>query len=130
TSGAPQGDDPIRTPFASALSDDFNTAAALAQAEAAVGYAATGDVATKGGALGLLFDMDRVLGLSLRDAASASSDLPPEARARLAEREAARANKDFERSDELRDELYRRFGIRVKDTKHGQRWERDSGKGA
>ena len=28
------------------------------------------------------------------------------------------------------DELLRRFGIRVKDTKDGQRWDRDTGKGA
>src|SRR5437762_8260419 len=129
-SDAPHEDDTIRGAFASALSDDFNTAAALAQAEFAVGHAATGDVATKRRALGLLFDMDRVLGLSLRDRATESSDLPAEARALLAEREAARAKKDFKRSDELRDELLRRFGIRVKDTKDGQRWDRDTGKGA
>ena len=125
---APRDDDPIRTAFANALADDFNTAAALAQAEFAVGHAATGDVATKRRALGLLFDMDRVLGLSLRERATASADLPAGARALLDEREAARAKKDFKRSDELRDELDKRFGIKVKDTKDGQRWER--GKGA
>ena len=122
--------DPIRAAFATAIADDLNTAAALAQAEAAVGHAATGDAATKRRALGLLFDMDRVLGLSLRERAEAAADLPAEARALLAERERARANKDFKRSDELRDELVRRFGIRVKDTKDGQRWERDDRKGA
>jgi len=126
----PKDDDPIRVAFVSAIADDFNTAAALAQAEAAIGHAATGDVATKKRALGLLFDMDRVLGLSLRDRAESAADLPAEARTLLAERERARANKDFKRSDELRDELLRRFGIRVKDTKDGQRWERDDRKGA
>src|SRR5207248_239090 len=37
-SDAPREDDAIRSAFASALSDDFNSAAALAQAEAAVGH--------------------------------------------------------------------------------------------
>jgi cysteinyl-tRNA synthetase len=127
---APEGSDPIRDAFAQAIADDFNTAAALAQAEAAIGHAATGDVATKRRALGLLFDMDRVLGLSLRERAESAAALPAEARTLLAERERARSQKDFTRSDELRDELDRRFGIRVKDTKDGQRWERDDRKGA
>ncbi len=122
--------DPNRTAFAEAVADDFNLAAALAPAEAAVGHATTGDVETKRRALGLLFDMDRVLGLSLRSTAIASTSLPAEARVLLEERARARERKDFERSDALRDELLRRFGIRVKDTKDGQRWERDDRKGA
>ena len=126
----PAADDTIRLAFAAAIADDLNTAAALVQAEAAVGHAATGETATKRRALGLLFDMDRVLGLSLRERAEAAAELPAEARALLAERDRARASKDFKRSDELRDELLKRFGIRVKDTKDGQRWERDDRKGA
>jgi cysteinyl-tRNA synthetase len=127
---APSVEDPIRGAFATAIADDFNTASALAQAEAAVGHAATGDDATKRRALGLLFDMDRVLGLSLRERAENATAMPTEARTLLAERETARAKKDFTRSDELRDELERRFGIRVKDTKDGQRWEQGGRKGA
>ena len=130
TSAAPSADAPIRGAFAAAIADDLNTAAALAQAEAAIGHAATGDATTKARALGLLFDMDRVLGLSLRERAAMATDLPAEARTLLAEREQARANKQFQRSDELRDELERRFGIRVKDTKDGQRWEQGGRKGA
>jgi cysteinyl-tRNA synthetase len=126
----PAADDPIRAAFAAAIADDFNTAAALAHTEAAIGHAATGKDATKRRALGLLFDMDRVLGLSLRERAESATDLPPEAKTLLAERERARANKDFKRSDELRDELWKRFGIRVKDTKDGQRWERQDREGA
>jgi cysteinyl-tRNA synthetase len=126
----PDEADPIRTAFANAIADDFNTAAALAQAEAAIGHAATGDDATKRRALGLFFDMDRVLGLSLRESAEADASLPKEARALLDERGVARAKKDFKRSDELRVELEQRFGIRVKDTKDGQRWERDGRRGA
>jgi cysteinyl-tRNA synthetase len=127
---SPDASDPIHVAFAAAIADDFNTASALAQAEAAIGHAATGDDVAKRRALGLLFDMDRVLGLSLRERAKSAADLPAAAKALLAEREAARASKDFKRSDDLRDELLKRFGIRVKDTKDGQRWERDDRKGA
>jgi cysteinyl-tRNA synthetase len=127
---SPDASDPIHVAFAAAIADDFNTASALAQAEAAIGHAATGDDVAKRRALGLLFDMDRVLGLSLRERAESAADLPAAAKALLAEREAARASKDFKRSDDLRDELLKRFGIRVKDTKDGQRWERDDRKGA
>jgi len=127
---APSPEDPILGAFARAIADDLNTAAALAHAEAAVGHAATGDEPTKRRALGLLFEMDRVLGLSLRERAENATDLPAGAKAMLAERQAARDKKDFKRSDELRDELERQFGIRVKDTKDGQRWERDDRKGA
>ena len=126
----PREDDEIRVAFANAVADDFNTAVGLAQAEAAIGHAATGDETTKRRALGLLFDMDRVLGLSLRERAEAAAALPDEAKRLLSERENARGKRDFKRSDELRDEIEKRFGIRVKDTKDGQRWERDGRKGA
>ena len=74
--------------------------------------------------------MDRVLGLSIKESARKAAALPEEAKRLLAEREDARKNQDFKRSDELRDDLWKRFGIRVKDTKDGQRWERDGRKGA
>jgi cysteinyl-tRNA synthetase len=116
-------EDPRRTAFVGALTDDLNTPAALAQAEAMLDLAATGDVATKRHALEVLFDMDQVLGLSLRERAS-DADLSADERAALAERDAARKSGDYKRSDELRAELERRYGIRVKDTKDGTRWER------
>ena len=68
--------------------------------------------------------MDRVLGLSLRDAATKEDVLSSEERRLFDERERARRAKDFTRSDELRDELLERHGIRVMDTKDGARWER------
>jgi cysteinyl-tRNA synthetase len=122
-------EDPRRTAFVGALTDDLNTPAALAQAEAILGDAATGDVATKRHALEVLFDMDQVLALSLRERAS-DADLSDEERAALAERDAARKKGDYKRSDELRAELERKYGIRVKDTKDGTRWERIRRKGA
>jgi len=122
-------EDPRRTAFVGALTDDLNTPAALAQAEAILGDAATGDVATKRHALEVLFDMDQVLALSLRERAS-DADLSAEERAALSERDEARKKGDYKRSDELRAELERKYGIRVKDTKDGTRWERIRRKGA
>ena len=49
-------------------------------------------------------------------------ELPPELEELLAERNKARAAKDWARSDQLRDELARR-GVTVKDTKEGTVWE-------
>jgi len=122
-------EDPRRTAFVAALTDDLNTPAALAQAEAVLDLATTGDVATQRHALEVLFDMDQVLALSLRERAS-DADLSAEERAALAERDEARKKGDYKRSDELRVELERRYGIRVKDTKDGTRWERVRRKGA
>ena len=121
-------EDANRSEFVAALADDLNTPAALAQAEAVLDQAAVGSVDQKRRALEVLFDMDQVLGLSLRERAS-DSDLSDEERALLADRDAARKKGDYKRSDELRAELESRYGIRVKDTKDGTRWERIRRKG-
>jgi cysteinyl-tRNA synthetase len=132
----PASDYGVRRGFTEALVDDFNTPRALAAAEMALRLAAEPDVEAQRRALWLLFDFDRVLGLSLRNpparAATLAPDEPlaPDERDLLAQREAARKNGDYKRSDELRAELERRHGIRVKDTKDGTRWERVRGKGA
>ena len=119
----PALDDPIRTSFAEAVSDDFNTPRALAQAEAAMKLVNSADEASRGRGLGLLFDMDRVLGLGLEASASALDELDDATRALFDERSAARAAGDYTRSDELRVAL-EAHGIRIKDTKDGARWER------
>src|SRR5256712_10362981 len=56
---APDDAAPIRAAFANAISDDFNTAAALAQADAAIGPAPTGADAAKRRARGPLVGKDR-----------------------------------------------------------------------
>jgi len=78
----------------------------------------------------MLFDIDRVLGLSLQSAAATKDELSTEERAVFEQREAARKAGDYARSDTLRKELLERFGIQVKDTKDGTRWERVGRKGA
>ena len=52
--------------------------------------------------------------------------LPPGAQALLDERVAARAGKDWSRSDALRGELAA-LGVAVEDTKDGQRWRLTGG---
>jgi cysteinyl-tRNA synthetase len=70
----------------------------------------------------LLDQFDQVLGLKLSEPAAQQQELPPELAALLAERNEARARKDWARSDQLRDELAS-MGVIVKDTKDGTEWE-------
>ncbi len=93
---------PLREAFFAALADDFNTPRALAQAYEWASRARSED-APVGSAD--LREMLRVLGLDdLLD--GFGGDGPPDAVLALArEREAARAARDFARSDALRDEI-------------------------
>ena len=70
-------------------------------------------------ALGLLRDLDQVLGVLPEEADA----LDPETTALLEARAAARAARDWAASDRLRDELAER-GVAVEDTRDGQRWRR------
>jgi len=121
--GKPAPDDEIHTGFASAVADDFDTPRGLALAERAIDLLG-GEVEDKRRGLALVYDMDRVLGLSLREAAAARDELGGDERRLIAEREAARRAGDYARSDTLRAQLRERYGIQVKDTKEGTRWER------
>ncbi len=66
-----------------------------------------------------LLDFDHILGLDLEHNEFALGEISVEVRALLNEREAARTNKDFTKSDELRDKI-RALGYKVKDTEGGQ----------
>jgi cysteinyl-tRNA synthetase len=125
TPTAPAEDDPIRAAFVEAIGDDLNTPRALAQAEAALKLVNSVDDARieRDRGLGLLFDMDRVLGLGLEASATATDELAGDDKRLFDERLAARRAGDYTRSDELRVALEAR-GIKVKDTKDGARWER------
>ncbi len=101
----------------------MNTPRALAAAESALGLANAPTDGERSRALGLLLDMDRVLGLGVREWIDGALVLADDERALLDEREKARLIGDYTRSDELRAQLEAR-GIHVKDTKAGQRWER------
>lgn len=73
--------------------------------------------------LSLLSDFDRVLALDLLLTAERLSATRREERALLAQREAARRDKDWTRADALRSQLTE-GGLEVKDTPQGQRWIR------
>jgi cysteinyl-tRNA synthetase len=101
--------------FKDALADDFNTPKALAEAFELVGEANRGEVP---GAAAAAHEMLELLGLgsiaSLEDGGDA------EAAALMAEREEARAAKDFERADQIRDQLGE-MGWTVRDSADGPR---------
>jgi cysteinyl-tRNA synthetase len=115
--------DEARRRFEAAMDDDLNVSAALAalfdlvrelnrrMAERSI---STGDA---GRALGMLRDLDRILAI-LPDEVP---DLPAGASELLAQRETARASRDWAASDRLRDELAA-LGVAVEDTRDGQRW--------
>lgn len=67
----------------------------------------------------LLSFLDRTLGLRLLD----SKDISADAKEQIAKREAARGNKDFAKSDEIRDKLAEQ-GIALRDTPLGTIWYR------
>ena len=68
-----------------------------------------------------LLDFDRVLGLDFENAAEKTQEEIPEEFLKIVkEREEARKNKDFKKSDELREKI-NSLGYEVKDTGEGQK---------
>ena len=101
--------------FAGALADDFNTPRALAELFEIV---AEGNRRPLAGAHESVERLLPLLGLESLSRVEEAAD--PEAERLLAERERARAERDFERADALRDELAAR-GWEVRDTPGGAR---------
>jgi cysteinyl-tRNA synthetase len=99
--------------FLDALADDFNTARAMA---AVFGLVAEANREPVAGAHDAVERMLELVGLERLAQAEQVED--PEAERLLAEREAARAARDFARADELREELESR-GFSVRDTPDG-----------
>ncbi|TME20116.1 MAG: cysteine--tRNA ligase, partial [Chloroflexi bacterium] len=100
--------------FRAAIADDLDLPAAMALVAELVHSSAA--PRTKAD---LLESWDRVLGLDLHRTA-AEQALPPGAAELLAEREEARAARDFAKSDRLRERLAA-MGVNVADTTGGQR---------
>jgi cysteinyl-tRNA synthetase len=112
--------------FEAAMDDDFNTAAALAAIHDLVRDVNT-VMANDGllskdrdAVLDAIAKFDSVLGIF---GPSEVASLDAEIEALVEERQEARRNRDFARSDEIRDELASR-GIILEDTKDGVRWKR------
>ncbi len=120
--------------FAAALADDLNVPEALGvvfafvrEANVAIeqGSLAAGDRQRILASLGRLDAVLGVLDPAAWETAGATPAGPPEAEieALLAEREAARAARDWKRADALREQLAA-TGITVEDTPQGPRWKR------
>ncbi len=136
--------DTIETKWQEGMEDDLNTAAALGQIFNAVRLAGrvledkslrksegARDLWTRiverirswSEALGLFGNDPVQVLVTLRDIRAARKDIDPElVQAKLDERVVARKNKDFARSDELRDELAA-MGVEVQDTPTGATWD-------
>lgn len=112
--------------FEAAMDDDFNTAAALAAIHDMVREVNT--ILSKQGLsaddretiLGTIEKFDSVLGIFGPEEVVC---LDSEVEALVEERQEARRNRNFARSDEIRDELAEK-GIILEDTKDGVRWKR------
>jgi cysteinyl-tRNA synthetase len=99
--------------FRGALADDFNTPRAMAEAFELVAEANREEVP---GAPGALLEMLALVGLESLTGAEEGADA--EAEALLAERQQARAARDFERADEIRERLSE-LGWEVRDSVDG-----------
>jgi len=114
------------TDFEAAMDDDLNTAAALAAIHDMVREINTllADDRLRAddqiGVLAAINKFDSVLGIF---GAEETEILDSDIEALIAERQAARQNRDFSRSDEIRDQLAEQ-GIILEDTKDGVRWKR------
>jgi len=121
------------------MDDDFNTRVALVEVQSVARHLRalldSGDSGNEiaacvswisefaGGTLGLLPDDEDVL-LSMEKKSLASAEVSPRVEELLVERETARAEKDWGRADEIRDELTG-MGVVVEDGPDGPTWRLD-----
>jgi cysteinyl-tRNA synthetase len=110
---SPEALSPYRDAFFEALRNDFNTPEALAALYGWIREANRSEEAVGDSHLVEMLDVLGLTGLLTR-----SPSAPPEALARLEEREAARARKDWAEADRLRDDL-RAMGWEVRDGPDG-----------
>jgi cysteinyl-tRNA synthetase len=103
--------------FRDALADDFNTPRAMAEVFELIGEANRGEV-DRGEAVTALRKMLELVGLGSLAEKGEGADAVAEGL--MAEREKARAAKDFARADEIRDELAE-LGWEVRDSASGPR---------
>lgn len=116
--------DSYRDSFIASMEDDLNTADAVASIFDLVKFTNSEVVEATGYreieyALNTLMELAKVLGIL-----SKHDELPDDEIIKLIEeRTAARANKDFKRSDEIRD-ILKEKGIILEDTKDGVKWKK------
>lgn len=103
------------TKFHEALNDDLNTPRALSVVWELLGDAAV----SEGDKAETVLKLDEVLGLGLAEVLGKQEVVPADVQVLVDARKVARENKDFAKSDELRDEIATK-GYIVKDTPQGQ----------
>ena len=111
--------------FEEAMEDDFNTADAVSAIFNLVKYANTNTDETSSKEFleqlkGLIVKLADVLGLIVE---KKEEMLDEEVESLIAERQAARKSKNFQRADEIRNELLEK-GIILEDTREGVKWKR------
>jgi len=116
-----------RDRFIAAMDDDFNTADAIAVIFELVRESnsiAAGENASKNFARETLKMLDELTGvLGLLYAGKTDESIDAEVEALIKEREAARAEKNWSKADEIRDKLSE-MGIVLEDTKQGVKWKK------
>jgi len=122
--------DKYRQEFIEAMEDDLNTADAISAVfelitaiNTAVKDGASKEFAKK--SLDILLELTSILGLLQQDTEEEVTEVEPEIKALIDERQAARKAKNFARADEIRDELKAK-GITLKDTPQGVQIIRES----
>jgi cysteinyl-tRNA synthetase len=104
----------FKSDFIQAISDDFN----IPQALAVVHDVFKSDL-SEADKLATVLDFDQVLGLNLAKIKKEKIKIPAEIVKLVEKRKAARAIKDWEQSDKLRDKI-NQLGYQVEDTDNGQ----------
>ena len=118
--------DKYNNAFIDAISNNLNTSMAITVLYDVVKADMNGK--TK---LALINDFDKVLSLNLveagkamaEDSSNVDAELEKFINEKIAERAAAKKEKDFAKADAIRDELLSK-GIAIKDTREGVKWER------
>ncbi len=111
--------DEYKNKFMSAIENDFNTPEALA----VVWNLIKDESVFPSTKRATIFEFDKVLGLDLENNEFDIKDMPEDIQKLINEREGVRANKDFKKSDELRDEIKNK-GFIVEDSPTGPKISR------
>ena len=110
-----------RDKFVAAMEDDLNTADAISVLFEMVRFINSDKTLSRNDArccLNMLKELGGVLGLLRRET---KTDVSAEVEALIAERTEARKNKDWAKSDEIRDKL-KAMGVVLEDTRSGVKW--------
>lgn len=109
--------------FKNSLAEDFNVPSALAVLWEVIKSQELSDQIK----ISTIYSFDKVLGLDFENRVKVKSGenktINPEAEKILLQREDARKNKDWGKSDELRDLLLQKYKVKVEDTSEGQKFE-------